>query len=340
MSRRFVLGSLTSLAVLLAGCEIHIDHELVLRADGGGELTTTIVYDEAAAELLGPAEVLRDELERDVDGRFAGVSIVAASADGSDPAAHEASLTVAADDPAAVDALVADRFHGGFDGQEDEVYLLRLAAEDVTMEGDAEMAGIGGSMVIRHDGQRVELTGGSPVDAQTVSWDPFGTEDLLLAVDLAVEGTADTATGLLWLFIAVAVIGVFTVIALVVIIVRRSRAGGDSAPSAMPGMTGSTAQYIDAPQTPAASDEAHWTTHPPTTKRPVDGPKERAARRGRRQHDPSDPAADDAAGRGDQAAAPPPEHPGDTPDVGEESEYPRDTPEAGEEPDRRDPPPS
>jgi hypothetical protein len=183
MSRRITVGLVAGLALLLAACEININYDLLLNADGSSELETEIVYDAVAAEMLGPPEAFLDELEEDTAQEIRGVSLLDASADSSDPDAQRVRILLGAEDPAALDALVDDTFAGHYREQESGVYELVLRVEAAEAEFGPDMDFVGGSMVVRHDGERRSVTGGEEVDSQTVRWDPTGPSDLRLVVD-------------------------------------------------------------------------------------------------------------------------------------------------------------
>ena len=259
MTRRITIGLVAVLALLLTACEINIDYDLLLNADGSSEMQTDIVYDQAASEMLGPPSAFLEEVEADTGGDIPGVRVIDSSTDDSDPDAQRVSVTLAADDAAGLDALVRDSFSGSFTEQGDDVYELFLRAEDASMDGEMDfgMDFMSGSMVIRHDGQRESLTGGEEADSQTVTWDPFGPQDLRMVVDLGAGGSAGSGAGfglgmvllIMGGLLALVIIGV-----VVFLVVRRS--GGEAAPAAAGPMTGPMAGEVDAMQTPPAGGAA------------------------------------------------------------------------------------
>jgi hypothetical protein len=262
MSRRITVGLVAGLALLLTACEININYDLLLNSDGSAELETEIVYDAIAAEMLGPPEAFLDELEEDTAEQTPGVTLLDAAADSSDPDAQRVRILLGAEDADALHALVDDTFAGHFIEQESDVYELVLRVEAAEEEFGADMAFIGGSMVVRHDGERLSMTGGEEVDSQTVNWDPTGASDLRMVVDLGAGGSAAVAGGaVLW-----AVLGLLAllVIGLVVFLIVRRGAGGEATPAAPP-MTTASGHEVDAMQTPPMTDHnpmggqpQHW----------------------------------------------------------------------------------
>lgn len=260
MTRRITLGLVAALALLLTACEINVDYDLLLHSDGSSEMQTDIVYDEAAAEMLGPPSAFLDEVEADTGGDIPGVRVIDSSADDSDPDAQRVSVTLAADDAAGLDALVRDSFAGSFTHQGDDVYELFLRAEDASMDGEMDigMDFMSGSMVVRHDGQRDSVSGGDEVDSQTVNWDPFGPQDLRMVVDLGAGGSAGSAGfafGLGTVLLIVLGLLALVIIGVVVFLVVR-RSGGEAPPASAGPMTGPMAGEVDAMQTPPAGGAA------------------------------------------------------------------------------------
>lgn len=263
MTRRITVGLVAALALALTACEVNVDYDLLLNADASSELQVDIVYDEEASQMLGPPEAFVDEVEMDAGGDISGVRVISSSADGSDPDAQRVSMTFAADDETALDALLRDSFDGSFTVQDGDVYELYLRAEDASMDGEMDlgMDFMSGSMVVRHDGQRESLSGGEEVDDQTVNWDPFGPQDLRLVVDLSAGGSAGgfaLGAGVL-LLIGLGLLALLVIGLVIFLVVRRGK-GGERAPAAGP-MTGPMAGEIDAMQTPPAAGAA-WGGHP------------------------------------------------------------------------------
>ena len=75
------MGCVATLALLLTACEINVDYDLLLRADGSGEMQVEVVYDEAAAEMLGPPEGFLADVEQDTAAQYAGVTVLDSSSD-------------------------------------------------------------------------------------------------------------------------------------------------------------------------------------------------------------------------------------------------------------------
>ncbi len=265
MVRRTTIALVGLLALVLAACEINVDYDLLLNADGTSEMEVEITYDETASELLGPPEAFLDELEQDTETQIEGVEVLDSSADSSDPDAQRVTVVFGAADPQALDQLVRDNFAGTYSEVEDDVFELVLLSEDAGMDDefgdmddlgmDMDMDFMSGSLVLRHDGERQELSGGDGVDDQTVEWDPFGAEDLRVVVDLAAGGTAGGGDFPLWLVLVL--VGLLLVVGLVVVIVLVARKGrGGAEPAGTAPMTGPSAGEVDAMQTPPTGDPA------------------------------------------------------------------------------------
>ncbi len=248
---RFRLLIAVLLALALAACEFTLDHELTIHADGSGRFTSVLVYDRQAAAMFSTPDELIEAFEADV-AELDGVRVVSTSGDTSDPDAQRVELTAAASDVDALDRLLDDQFNGGsFTRVGTDTYELSLASIDLAAE-DAPpgMLDVGGTMTVRHEGERETLRGGVPIDDQAVTWDVFAGEDLRLVLRLE---DASTAGVVWWLWGLLALI--LVVLGGVGVLVLRRRRVAPALPASSTGTLFSATAPPRAPDPPRAATE-------------------------------------------------------------------------------------
>lgn len=207
MTRRLTIVVLAAAALLLVGCEINSNYDLDIAADGSSILELEILYDEEAAQLFGTADDFLAEIEEDTEGDIEGVRALSAEADGSDPENQRVAVILEVDTPEALDQLMAENFEGSFTNEGDDTYRL-FAQPDAEaadfgelgelgeLEGEGgdeipfELGTIGGSLTLNHEGSQVSMSGGEPGSGNTVTWDPFGEDELVVVMDLSGETPA------------------------------------------------------------------------------------------------------------------------------------------------------
>ena len=204
MTRRLTLVALAAAALLLVGCEINTNYDLDIAADGSSIFELEVAYDDEASQLFGTADAFLSEIEEDTEGDIDGVRVLSAEADSSDPENQRVAVTLEVDTPEALDELMADNFEGSFTNEGGDTYRLVAqpdmeAAEfgelgELGGEGGDEIpfdfGFIGGSLTLSHEGSQVSMSGGESGSGNTVTWDPFGEDELVVVMDLSGESPA------------------------------------------------------------------------------------------------------------------------------------------------------